>query len=555
VVELARARNRGGELRGNVGAMRGTILLIVAICFARGADAGGLYLPGSGAISTSRAGAAVASADNGEALALNAAGLAKTSGTTITLSMAIIDYAMTFQRRGTYDDVAAVDLPYEGQPYPLVEDASKPALAIGGFQPIPVIAVTTDLGGVVPNLRLAAGMYAPNSYPFRELCTRQADGSCTPYEINRDPNEPPSPARYDVVSRDAVLFMPTLAASYRVMPKLDVGARFGWGFSSVTSKVHLWSSPGNVVEDVGGDSLIEITGKDNFVPSYGAGFTFRPTPAIEIGGMYNSEIHIGAKGTAKTTLGPRSGTAGVPIQVVPIPDEYAQCAPGGQVGAFKACVTAELPRSVIIGGRYKFLGGDDQERGDIELDVGWENWGSKGSTDYRVVIDSEIQSMGGGGFGIKQNFVRHGFQDVFNARLGGSWRFPLAANTLIARGGVGYDTAAAKPGWLRADVDGAARTTLTAGAGFRTSKFQLDAGFGVVLEGSNNNPGDCNPISSMPMDLGCNRDGMQDPLDEREGPDPINPLVVPDQQLQAPVNQGVFESHYVMFMLGASTWF
>ncbi len=517
--------------------------------------AGGLYLPGSGAVSTSRAGAAIASTDTGEALGLNPAGLAKTTGTTITLSMAIIDYAMTFQRRGSYDDVPNVDLAYEGEPYPLVEDASTAAAGIGGFQPIPVFAVTTDLGGRVPNLRLAAGVYAPNSYPFRKLCTHQPGGGCKIYEVNGDPAERPSPARYDVVSREAVLFMPTLAASYRILPNLDVGARFGWGFSDVTSSVHVWSAPGNVVEDVGGDGLLEIKGKDNFVPSYGAGFTFRPTPAIELAGTYNSEIHIGAKGTAKTTLGARSGSSGIQVMVVPLPDEFAECAPGGKVGALKACITAELPRTASIGGRYKFLGADGQERGDIELDVGWENWGNKASTDYRVRIDSEIVTAQGGGLSIKPNTVRHGFQDVFNARLGGSWRFPVGANALIARGGIGYDTAAAKQGWQRADIDGAARTTIAAGAGFRTKRFQIDGGFGVVLEGSNDNPGDCNPISAQPDQLGCNRDGMQAPLDDRQGPDPINPLVVSDQQLQSPVTQGVFKSHYVMFMLGATTWF
>ncbi|HEY5924763.1 MAG TPA: hypothetical protein VIV11_23950, partial [Kofleriaceae bacterium] len=343
--------------------------------------------------------------------------------------------------------------------------------------------------------------------------------------------------------------------SYRIMPNLDVGARFGWGISSVTSAVHVWSAPGNVVEDVGGDGLLEVTGRDNFVPSYGAGFAFRPTPAIEIAGNYNSEISIGAKGTANTTLGPRSGSSGIEVMVVPLPDEFAQCAPGGKVGALKACVSATLPRSAMLGGRYKFLDGAGVERGDVEVNIGWENWGNKASTDYRVIIDSEIVASTGGGFSIKQNFVRHGLQDVLTARLGGSWRFPVGANTLIARGGAAHDTAAAKPGWMRADIDGAARTTLAAGAGFRTGKFQIDAGFGVVLEGSNNNPGDCNPISSIPDQLGCNRDGMQDPIEQRTGPDPINPLVVTEQQLQAPVNQGVFESHYILLMLGATTWF
>jgi long-subunit fatty acid transport protein len=531
----------------------GTLIFIGVVCAGSAAHAGGMYLPGSGAISTSRAGAAVASTDNGEAIGLNPAGIAKTTGTTITLSMAIIDYAMTFQRRGTYDDIQNIDLPYEGQQYPLVEDASSAPLGIGGFQPIPVFAVTTDLGGAVPNLRIAAGIYAPNSYPFRDLCTHQATGGCQKYKINEDPNASPAPTRYDVVKREAVLFMPTIAASYRILPNLDVGARFGWGFSDVTSTVHVWSSPGNVVEDVGGDGLLEVKGKDNFVPSYGAGFTYRPTPTIEVAGNYNSEIHIGGKGTAKTTLGPRSGSAGISVTVVPLPDDVAACAPGGKEGALKACLTAELPRSATIGGRYKFLGAGDEERGDVELNVGWENWGNEASTNYRVRIDSEIVTAGGGGLAIKPNIVRHGFQDVYNARLGGSWRFPVGDNRLIARGGVGYDTAAAKDGWQRADIDGAARTTITAGAGFRTKRFQIDAGFGVILEGTNDNPGNCNPISSQQS--GCNGDGVQEPLDDREGPDPINPLVVPEQQLQAPVNQGVFKSHYVLIMLGATTWF
>lgn len=534
--------------------VKGGIGLVVSIgCLGGAAHAGGMYLPGSGAISTSRAGAAVASTENGEAIGLNPAGIAKTTGTTITLSMAIIDYAMTFQRRGTYDDLPNADLAYEGQAYPLVEDDSKAPLGVGGFQPIPVIAVTTDLGGMVPNLRLAAGIYAPNSYPFRDLCSRQASGGCKKYEFNADPNDPAPPARYDVVSREAVLFMPTIAASYRILPNLDLGARFGWGFSDVSSKVHVWSSPANIGEDVGGDGLLEIKGKDNFVPSYGAGFAYRPTPAIEIAGNYNSEIHIGGKGTAKTTLGPRSGSSGIEVTVVPLPDEAVQCATGGKIGALKACLDAELPRSATLGGRYKFLGEGGAERGDVELNVGWENWGADASTNYHVVIDSEIQTTGGGGVAIKRNTVRHGFQDVFNARVGGSWRFPVGANTVIARGGVGYDTAAAEPGWQRADIDGAARTTLTAGAGYRTSRFQIDAGFGVILEGTNDNKGLCNPVPGQPT--GCNGDGVQEPLDDREGPDPINPLVVPDQQLQAPVNQGVFKSHYVLIMLGATTWF
>ncbi len=534
--------------------MKWGMALAAVLLSSSAAYAGGLYLPGSGAVSTSRAGAAVASASDGEALAINPAGLAKTEGTTITLSMAIIDYAVTFQRRGTYDAIDDADLPYEGQPYPLVEDDAKPPLALGPYQPIPVIAVTSDLGGRVPGLRLAVGMYAPNSYPFRDMCVHQ-NGSCTPYEFNGDPATPANPSRYDVVKRDATLFMPTLAASYRILPTLDVGARFGYGIADVESTIHLWAKPNNVVEDVGGDGRLTIGGKDNFVPSFGAGFAFRPTPSLEIAGVYNSQIHIGAKGTANAILGPRAGAPGIEVTVVPLPDDATRCATGGKVGALKACIDVDLPMTATLGARYKFLGADDKERGDIELNIGWEDWGTGGTSDYAVVIDSEIATSQGGGVGIKPNIVRHGFQDVFNARLGGSWKFPVGANTLITRAGVAYDTAAAKEGWLRLDVDGAARTTMTAGVGFRASRFEINAGFGFVYEGTNDNPGNCNPTSTLPAERGCNNDGNELELDARQGPDPINPLVVPEQQRQAPVNQGTFDSHYILFMLGASTWF
>src|SRR5262245_26624508 len=133
------------------------------------AHAGGLFLPGSGAISTSRAGAAVASADDGEALGINPAGLAKSRGTTITLSAALIQYSMKFTRSGTYDALSTDDQPYEGTPYETVENKPDLQLGIGTFQPIPVIAVVTDLGNHDSKLRLAAGLYAPNAYPFRDM--------------------------------------------------------------------------------------------------------------------------------------------------------------------------------------------------------------------------------------------------------------------------------------------------------------------------------------------------------------------------------------------------
>src|SRR5688572_3373927 len=124
---------------GRFAAMKLGSLVVAVPLLVTTAHAGGLFLPGSGATSTSRAGAAVASADDGEALSINPAGLAKTTGTTITISTTFIRYFMEFTRRGNYDTTSNGD-PYEGMPYPTIENDPKPPLGIAKFQPIPVVA-------------------------------------------------------------------------------------------------------------------------------------------------------------------------------------------------------------------------------------------------------------------------------------------------------------------------------------------------------------------------------------------------------------------------------
>ncbi|MGE0548560.1 MAG: OmpP1/FadL family transporter [Kofleriaceae bacterium] len=520
------------------------------------AHAGGQFLPGSGTVSTSRAGAAVASADDGEALAVNPAGLAKTEGTTITLSAAMINFAMQFTRRGTYDDIPTENLPYEGMAYPTATNDVKPPFSIGGYQPVPVVAVVSDLGGVVPNLRVSAGLWAPNAYPFRDMCTEQASG-CERYTFNGDPNVPPPPTRYDMIKQDASLLMPTIGASYRVLPQLDVGARFSLGFAKLSSKSAAWGNPDNYEENIKKDGYFSIKADDAFIPVWGLGATYRPTPAIELGAAFNSQININAKGTARAEQGTQVEVLGQPIVVLPINDGREQCQSGGTRELQRACIALSLPRSVLIGGRYKFLGADGQLRGDVELDLGWENWSADRVTTFTITVDAEAAVRRPDGtedpfYRLKPTVTRHELKDTYSARLGGSFHVPVGANKLIFRGGVAYDTAAARKGWMRIDIDGAARTTTTLGVGFRTNRFEINLGGGAVFEGTNSNPGTCNPTISAKGCAGTNTDA---PIEDRGGLDPINPSLEPELQAESPVTQGIYKSHYVLLMLGASTWF
>ena len=533
--------------------------------------AGGLLLPGAGAVSTSRAGAAVASADDGEAVVLNPAGIAKAEGTTITLSTAMLDYAMEFTRRGSYDTVTGESYPYAGQSFNTVKNDPSPPLGIGSLQPVPVVAVLSDLGHRAGGLHLGLGLYAPNAYPFRDMCVQLASG-CQKFVVDADPNLAPASTRYDIIKQEAAVFLPSLVAAYRILPTLDVGLRLSAGFANVKNTTALWATAvPNYSEDIKADGVIAVDTADNFVPGWGLGVTFRPTPNLELAANYASQLDIHSKGTATSTLGPSAGLPGVPTSIGPKDDSTAQCATGGTVAALKACVDFALPRNAQVAGRYKFLDAAGKLKGDVELDLDWENWGAscadadfaKGECvspdNYRVVVDAAVFVNGARAINLNDATIKHGFQDTYGIRAGGSYHLGVGAprddgnrNEVILRGGLGYETAAAKSGWLRADVDGAARTTITVGAAYRMQRFEISVGGGAILEGSPSNPNvggggqPCNPTAADPT---CNGSTTH------QGPDPVNPILTPDQQALSPVNQGDYKAHYLLLMLGATAWF
>ncbi len=514
--------------------------------------AGGLFLPGAGAVSTSRAGAGTVSSDDGEALALNPANLAKTKGTTITLSAAIISYAMQFSRSGTYDvqQDAASKEPFDGTPFPTVKNDVKPKLGFGSFQPVPVFAIVSDLGGKVPGLHVAIGVYAPNAYPFRDMSQN--------YQFNSDFAKPPPGTRYDIIKQDAAVILPSVAAAYSISPKLDVGARFSAGISNIKSTTTIWTTT-NFSEDVTKDGQITIEAKDNFVPVFGLGATFRPTPEIEVAANYTSQANIVATGTASSINGHGLQIGGQEPTIGPsAADPVCQPGGGGNFDHQNACVDLALPMSAQVGGRYKFLDRDGKERGDLELDLDWEHWSADRVSNYKVVVDAtayiQVNGMPSPALDLKPSFIHHGLKDTVGARLGGSYRIPMDANEVILRGGLAYDTRAAKDGWLRADIDGAARTTIAVGAGYKMQRWEFNIGGGVILEGTSTNPGSCNP-SGLIGELGCDGTGKETPVANRNGLDPTNPAVNDNVQAQSPVNQGKIESHYVMFMVGATASF
>ena len=92
------------------------------------------------------------------------------------------------------------------------------------------------------------------------------------------------------------------------------------------------------------------------------------------------------------------------------------------------------------------------------------------------------------------------------------------------------------------------------GAGYRAKSFEINIGGGCDPRGQNTNPGTCNPTDVEHDRLQRRRRRRADRRAAR-ALDPVNPLNTPDAQLESPVNQGIFKSSYVLFMVGFTNWF
>lgn len=539
-------------------------LVLVGSVVSRPAAGGGFFIPGQGPISTARGGAAVASAQDGEAISLNPAGIANTTGTVVQIGVVGLDYSMSFTRAGTYEPVTGESLPYADQPYPTVTNMAKPQFGIGSHQPLPVIAVVSDLGNRIDGLRAGFAIFPPQSYPFRNMNTVNGKpyytvGANGRYGFPSFGDAPP-PSRYDAIYQDAEVVLPSLAVAYRALPNLDFGARVSSGIASLKAAAALWGQT-NYDEWAKADGLLTVDTKDNFVFTYGFGALYRPTSAIEVGANFSGPIHINAQGDAYAATGPEVKVGTAEVAVGPVGDNEARCAKGGTASKLKACIDLELPISVQVGGRYKFSDRAGNFRGDIELNLGWEHWGAKcdyikdphclNPSDFHLLVDgrASLVSNPEAGVTLSEVILPHGLRDTYAARLGGSYVVPVAGDAVVIRGGLGYDTAAAKQGWERVDLDGAARTTLAAGASYKLATWSIDAGFGVILEGTRTANRNCNPTTGQ---AGCNGTGTDAPVENRQGPDPVNPTLIPIRQVENPVNQGTMSSHYLMWMIGAS---
>jgi long-chain fatty acid transport protein len=487
------------------------------------APAGGLMVSENGAAAMQRGGAFVARADDPTALSINPAGLMKARRFELYLGSNLAFYSLTYQRAGTYENQPdrGPQPGYVGTPYPEMKNESGP-------QPLPMLAGTYHFDGIP--LAVGIGAFAPPSVPNRDFsCT--VDENC----IVR-PDGAPAPQRYDVINQEAIILLPSVAVAYRILPELDVGARFAVGFGRIKARSFTWGAlTGNPEEDPSKDGDFSVNVTDNFIPQAQLGVLYRPTAFLELGAEWTSGITIDGQGTGEARLGENvSPIPGTTPMLVPVADAEAVCAPGGSASALKSCVKVKLPMHAQLGVRYIFRDEAGGEKADVELDLRWENWSA--ASDTEVVVDGQDSLIG---LKLNKVIIRHGYRDVFSMRLGGSYQLPVGENRLHLRAGVAIDTAAAPVSWTRADQDGVAQFLLALGAGYELSWLRIDLGVGLVFQPTRTvtdvpNPG--NP-------------------DDRQQPDPKQPAFPDELRAYSPFNAGTYDSSYLLASLGFTAKF
>lgn len=508
---------------------------------APGASAGGILVPGTGPQAQGRAGAFAAKADDPSALYHNPAGLAKTPGTVLYIGGNLLDYRLRFARAGRYE-VTDGGESYVGADYPVVEDDSTPDIGVGPFQAVPIVAVSTDLGRPEWPVRFGAGLLAPQGHPNRSFPVRHDLGGADPA---------PGPQRYDVIEQSAATALPSIGVAYRPIDSVDVGVRASWGIAQLQATTATWAIR-NYEEWEQKDGVFSVDVADSFVPAWGIGVLYRPIGAIELGASYHSALHIRATGTGTADL----GTAADPLDPNAFIEpedrpEFIDCALGGTVDALKSCIDFDLPQMASIGARWIARDGEGRERGDVELDVRWENWGADDASNIRVRVDGRSST---GGFVLNPVVLRHGFRDVWSIRLGGSYAVPVAGRRVTVRAGVAHDTETAPLLYNRADIDGAPRTTMAIGASFPVGdRVQLDVGGGYVVEPTRDVPQCLPPDGPDASNPTC--DGQALPPFDRRRPDPAQPLNDANSAVESPFNAGRYEASYVMWSLGVSARF
>jgi long-subunit fatty acid transport protein len=201
---------------------------------------------------------------------------------------------------------------------------------------------------------------------------------------------------------------------------------------------------------------IETTG---FTATAAIGAMFHPISFIDVGFNLRGPVEIKSSGTVTATPPPAAP--------IPLNPEHAE-------------FEAHLPWILRVGARYKFLGADKFEHGDIELDGTYEAWGAAQGQGDQVKIPNL------GPFTDINPTITHHYHDTFSVRVGGAYNLRFPVGVLALRLGLFYDSSATDDKDTRMDFDTMAKIGTTVGMGYSVRGVTLNIAYAYLWEPDRN---------------------------------------------------------------------
>jgi hypothetical protein len=414
------------------------------------AFAGGFEFPDNGTEALGRGATFTAKADSPLALQYNIAGLAKQRGTRLLFDSNLVFQTFDFTRAGNYpteNGMNGMPLSYSGMPFPKNTNHAGPFYA-------PFLGLTTDFN-YFDRWTFGFGVYGPSAFGNKHWGAT----------VSSPAGDIPAPQRYDVVQADLLTFFPTFAAAVRATRWLDIGLALhlvvGIFDLENVSITDLGTTLCPNLESANCDSSTHLK-TTGFSATGSVAFMFHPHRTIDIGLNARMPIVLDTSGTVDAT--PPSAAQ------IPIPQDKAE-------------FHTRLPPVVRLGVRYKFLGRDDFEHGDIEVDGTWEGWSWAEGGDR---IGDRIQIDQLGPFSDIHPILTHNYMDTYSIRVGGAYNIRLPAGVFTLRLGGYFDSSATKYKDTRVDFDTMAKYGGTAGLGYTVRGVTLNVAYAYIYEPDRN---------------------------------------------------------------------
>jgi long-subunit fatty acid transport protein len=472
------------------------LLATAVLCCATEGWGAGFEFPDNGVEALGRGAAFTAKADSLLAIQYNIAGLAKLKGTHFLIDLNLANHSFSFARSGVYpagtmDQSGTIDV--GGQLFPKVHKKAE-------AYPIPIGGIATDFG--LKKFTFALGINGPSSMGRKKFpeWVKLADGTVAP-----------APQRYELLDEDILIGFLTLAAAWRPLDWLHVGAAFQYTISNVKEHVYAVTylsdnSCNKNGESWGCSTKAGIDVWDWFIPTGVVSVLARgPHPKIEhfeLGASYRIPFETHTSGSATMSLPPSMQ--------------------GMEIAATGASLTTKMPGSLRTGLRY-FFGPREDEKGDVEVDFVWEGW---------HVVKNFISTFSTN-LGTLTFDVPHHYKDTFSVRAGGAYNLKLGRykdQRLALRAGFFWESAASPMEWTRLDFDAFERFGATVGAGYKWRGITFNLAFAYIFMPDRNVTGSqVTPI--------------------------YPPEFSPPPQYYAYINNGKFESRMWVLSLGASVSF